>query len=284
MKSYKVLVLLICMAALTGCKYKTLSEQLEIEKQSLTAQLATSDSTLKGYLSVMKEVDAKLSALLGGDAAMSQQTAAGDLPGKLARTIEDIKASMEQTEQKYQAARGRYISATSKVKALEEEVGALKSLVNTKDSLITVLNDKNTGLAGTIKEQYAAIEEIKGVNSDLENKIDALTGNLNTAWFATGSVADLTAKNIIAKTGGFLGFLGRVKVLSPSVSSSSLEKIDIRDKTTFELKCDLDDVQFITHHPSGSYQLRTVDAETVSMTITDAARFWEGSRYMVIAY
>lgn len=284
MKSYRVLVLLIGMAALAGCKYKTLSEQLEAEKQNLTAQLATCDSTLKAYLTVMKEADAKLTAMVGGDAAMSQQTEQGDLPGKLTRTIEDITASMEQNEQKYQAARGRYISATSKVKALETEVGQLKSLVNTKDSLITVLNDRSTELAGEIEEQSATIEEIKGVNSDLENKIDALTGNLNSAWYAAGSVADLTAKNIIAKTGGFLGFLGRVKVLSPSFSSSSLEKIDIRDKTTFELKCDLDDVQFITHHPSVSYQLRAVDDETVSMTITDASRFWEGSRYLVIAY
>lgn len=284
MKKFNGLVLLVCVLSLTGCKYRTLSEQLETEKQNLTTQLARSDSTLKAFLSVMREADANLNALLGGDEAASQQVAPEDLPGKLGRTIAEVTASMEQNKEKYQSARAGYISASSKVKALEEEVVELRILINQKDSLITVLNDRSAALAATVEGQSATIDEIKGMNSELKNEIDAVTGELNTAWYATGTADDLAAKNIITKTGGFLGFLGRVKVLSPTVSTGSLEKIDIREKTTFQLKCALDDVQFITHHPSGSYQLVTVDAETVNMTITDASGFWEGAKYLVIAY
>lgn len=284
MKTFKVLILFLAVIALTGCKYKTMSEQLEIEKQDLTMQLAKSDSTLKQYMSAMQESVLKINSLLGEEVTGSQQAMGEDLPARLEQAIGQISASMEQTEQKYQAARGRYASAITKVKALENEVGELKVLVERKDSLINVLNDKCAALAATIEEQATVIDEVKNANSELENKITEITGTLNTAWYAMGTKEALTDSNIITKTGGFLGFLGRVKVLSPTVTSSRLMKIDIRDKTTFEIKCTLDDVQFITLHPSGSYSLATVDAETVSLTINDPAKFWEGSRYLVILY
>jgi len=284
MKKFKALFIFLIVIALTGCKYKTISEQLTIDKQNLTTQLATSDSTLKALQSYMNEAEAKLNALLGTGGAEGRQMAEGDLPARLDKAIADISASLQETQQKYKAASGRYASANNKAKALEAEVNDLKILVDQKDSLINVLNEKSAALAATIEEQSATIDEIKGVNSELETKIEEITGNLNTAWFTTGTVSDLMERNVIIKTGGFLGMCGRVKVLSPTVSSGSLEKIDIREKTTIELKCSLDDVEFITHHPSGSYQLRSVDAETVSMTITDAAKFWEASRYLVIAY
>jgi multidrug efflux pump subunit AcrA (membrane-fusion protein) len=284
MKIFKVLIIFLAVVALSGCKYKTLSEQLTIDKQTLTSQLSKSDSTLKAYQSFMKEAVSKLNALVGAEVAEGQQMAAEDLPARLDKAIADIAASLQQTQQKYKAASGRYASANSKVKALEAEVNDLKILVDQKDSLINILNEKSASLATKIEDQSVTIDEIKGKNSELENNIVEITGNLNTAWYTTGTVADLMEKNVIIKTGGFLGMCGRVKVLSPAINSGSLEKIDIREKTTFELKCSLDDVEFISHHHSGSYQLRTVDSETVSLTITDTAKFWEASRYLVIAY
>jgi hypothetical protein len=284
MKTIKALILIFAVIALSGCKYKTMSEQLTIEKQNLTSQLAKSDSVLKAYQSFLSEAVTKLTALAGAEGAAGQQMAGADLQAQLDKAIADINTSLQETQKKYQAARGSYASARTKIKALEDEVLGLKVLVSQKDSLINILNDKSTALSATIDEQAAKIDEMKGNISDLENKINEITGNLNTAWFATGTVADLAAKNVIAKTGGFLGFLGRVKVLSPSVSSSSLEKIDIRDKTIFDLNCPLNKVQFITHHAAGSYQLSSASDATSALRVTDPAKFWECSRYLVIAW
>jgi chromosome segregation ATPase len=284
MKKIYALILILAIISLTGCKYKTMSEQLTIEKQNLTSQLAKSDSTLKAYQSFMSQAVAKLSALAGGEAAAGQQMAGADLQAQLDKAIADVNASLQETQKKYKAAWGNYASAKTKIKTLEDEIVGLKALVNQKDSLINVLNDKSAALSATIDGQAAKIDELKGTISNLENKLTEITGNLNTAWYATGTVADLTAKNIIAKTGGFLGFLGRVKVLSPSVSSSSLEKIDIRDKTIFDLNCPLDKVQFITHHAAGSYQLSSASEVTSTLKVTDPAKFWEGSRYLVVVW
>jgi hypothetical protein len=280
MKTIKALILVMAVLSLTGCKYKTMSEQLEAEKQDLISQLAKSEATAKEYLSVMSDADAKLSALLGQEAG--GQAEAGELPARLAQAIADITASMEETEQKYQSARNRYYNASSKVKALEEEVSELKVLVQQKDSLINVMNEKSAALAATIEEQTASIETLTGKNSEMEATISELTGNLNTAWYIAGTKDELINSNVIIKTGGFLGFLGRVMVLSPSLNSSSMEKIDIREKTSFPLTSTIDKLEFISLHPSGSYQLTTTDAETVTLTVTDPERFWEGSRYLVV--
>jgi hypothetical protein len=280
MKTIKALILIMAVLSLTGCKYKTMSEQLEAEKQDLISQLAKSEATMNEYLSVMNDADAKLSALLGQEAG--QPVEAGEVPARLERAIADITASMEETEQKYQSARNRYYSATSRVKALEEEVAELRVLTEQKDSLINVLNEKSAALAATIVEQTANIETLTVKNSEMEATISEMTGNLNTAWYVAGTKDELISRNVITKTGGFLGFLGRVMVLSPSLSSSSMEKIDIREKTSFPFKSTVDKLEFISLHPSGSYQLTTTDAETVTLTVTDAARFWEGSRYLVV--
>ncbi len=284
MKTITASILFLAIISLTGCKYKTMSEQLTIEKQNLTSQLAKSDSALKACQSFMNQAVTKLSALAGGEGAAGQQRAGADLQAQLDKVIADVNASLQETQQKYKAAWSSYATAKTKIKALEDEIGGLKALVSKKDSLINVLNDKTAALSATIDAQAAKIDEVKGIVSDLENKLSEITGNLNTAWYATGSAADLTAKNIIAKTGGFLGFLGRVKVLSPSVSAGNLEKIDIRDKTIFDLNCPLEKVQFITHHAAGSYQLNSADAVKTTLRVTDPAKFWEGSRYLVIAW
>lgn len=280
MKTIKAAILIMAVLSLTGCKYKTMSEQLEVEKQDLMTQLAKSESTMKEYLSVMSDADAKLSALLGQEAG--QQAEAGELPARLQQAIADITASMEETEQKYQSARSRYYGVSAKVKALEEEVSELNILVEQRDSLINVMNEKSAALAATIDEQTANIETLTGKNNEMEATISEMTGNLNTAWYVAGTKDELMSRNVITKTGGFLGFLGRVMVLSPSLSSSSMDKIDIREKTTFPLTGTVDKLEFISLHPSGSYQLTTTDAETVTLTVTDPARFWEGSRYMVV--
>lgn len=282
MKTIKALIIIMVVLSLSGCKYKTMSEQLEAEKQDLITQLAKSESTIKEYLSVMNNADAKLSALLGQEGAAGQQAAAGDLPARLDQAIANITSLMEDTEQKYQSARNRYYSASSKVKVLEDEVSKLKVLAQQKDSLINVMKEKSAALVATIEEQTANIETLTGNISEMEGTISEMTGNLNTVWYTAGTKDELISRNVITKTGGFLGFLGRVMVLSPSLSSSSLEKMDIREKTTFTLKGTLDKMEFITLHPSGSYQLTTVDAETVTLTVTDPARFWEGSRFLVI--
>ena len=283
MRTFKLLVLLIALAALSGCKYKTLSEQLELEKQNLTSQLAKSDSTLKLYISAMKAAQTRLDELLGEDLTAAQ-VAGDDLQAAVDHSMSRIAAALDEADRKYNAASGRYAGASTRVKALETEIGEMKIIAARKDSLINVLNSNLAGQAETIDKQASAIEELKKMNGDLENKITEITGNLNTAWFAIGTKEALMGNNTIVKTGGFLGFLGRVKVLSPTVNSSRLEKIDIRDKKTFDIGCALDDIEFITLHPSGSYSLTAVDAETVSLTITDPARFWEGSRYLVIVY
>ncbi|MDX9904648.1 MAG: hypothetical protein RB288_11310 [Bacteroidales bacterium] len=280
MKTIKALILIMAVLSLTGCKYKTMSEQIEAEKQDLISQLAKSDSTMKEYLSVMSDADAKLSALLGQESG--EQAATGELPARLERAIAEITASMEETEQKYQSARSRYYTVNARVKTLEEEVAELRVLAEQKDSLINVLNEKSAQLSSTIEEQTANIETLTGKNSEMEATISEMTGNLNTAWYVAGTKDELISGNVITKTGGFLGFLGRVMVLSPSLSSSSMEKIDIREKKTFPLKSTIDKLEFISIHPSGSYQLTTTDAETVTLTVTDPARFWEGSRYMVV--
>lgn len=280
MKTIKTLILIMVVLSLNGCKYKTMSEQLEAEKQDLISQLAASESTMKEYLSVMSDAEAKLSALLGQEAGGPVE--AGEIPARLVKAIADITASMEETEQKYQSARNRYYSASNKVKALESEVNDLKILVGQKDSLINVLNEKSAALAATIEEQAANIEVLNGKTSEMEATISEITGTLNTAWYVAGTKDELISRNVITKTGGFLGFLGRVMVLSPSLNSSSMEKIDIREKTSFAFKSTVDKLDFISLHPAGSYQLTTTDAETVTLTVTDPASFWEGSRYLVV--
>lgn len=283
MKTTKVLLMTALVIALSGCKFKKESERLQIENLNLSSQLAKCDSTQKEYLSILNEVETSLNSILPEEGTPEQRATEGDLRTKLYNTLTDVNNLLDENEKKYQSLRNSYYSRNVRIKDLETENEKLNLIAGRQDSTIKTLKDNIIALDGTIDEQNSKISDLTSNINSHKDTINMVTRSLNTAYFKAGNEIDLRNSNIILKTGGCLGF-GRVNVLNPGLSRTNLEMLDIRERTTFTLDTDLKKVKFTIPRPTGSYEIKELNPGSVQITVTDPPKFWEFSKYLVIAF
>ncbi len=282
MKTLKILFLATVIISLTGCKYKKESEQLKISIQSLTVNLAKSDSTLKANLMLVKEFETRIDSILSGGKNPGQMVSGTAMKARLDQTVTEVNNLLKDNKEKYQSARNMISRANSTVLMKDAEIKNLNALIVKNDSIINSLNLEIAGLNKTIDDKSVEISNLTAESRTKGDTLTSMTNRLNIAYYISGTTEDLKSKNVIIKTGGFLGFLGRVNTLNPRLEMNLLEKIDIRQKTTFTLNTTMKKMEFITHHPAGSYEIKEVNPDSVLLTISNPEKFWELSKCLVI--
>lgn len=280
MKKIHFLILITAVISLNGCKYKKQAEQLEIEKQDLISQLEASRSESEAYLAVLNNAEVSLKSVL--PEGMVTGEAGEDITARLKSTVSDITSALADSEERYRTMRNRYSSSSSRIARLEARIDTLNLLAEEREKVIAGLNQEIAGLNRRVEEQNSKISQLNGENKARSDTIRTITNRLNSAWYIAGTETDLREKGIVLKTGGFLGFLGRVNTLNPQLDKSRMEMVDIRDKTSLTLTADIRKLEFVTAHPAGSYEIIEGDAGTLVINITDPEKFWQGSNYLVI--
>ena len=144
-----------------------------------------------------------------------------------------------------------------------KEIADLKTQLASKDIQIKALSDTIMSLAS---ENSAAKAEIEAKEQVMNNQ----DTQLNTAYYVYGTKKELKEHNILD---------GR-EVMTGNYDKSYFTKIDIRE--FHSLKLDSKSADMLTSHPEGSYTL-TKDANGYYiLNITDAAKFWSVSKYLVV--
>lgn len=75
-----------------------------------------------------------------------------------------------------------------------------------------------------------------------------------------------------------------MNTLNPGLDVSRLEKIAISGNKKFSVNANMKDLEVITPHPSGSYEIKAVAPNSLQITVIDPEKFWEISNCPVIAY
>ena len=254
-----------------------------IDNRDLTSQLAKSDSSLNVYGSLLNEIGARLDAAVEGDHMPEHSATGKELIETLNATVTETLELIEERGENYQSMRRMYNSKNAEISEIKAEIKKLNLVIEDKENLINNLNLKITGLVSTAKRLDSRISELTDENKNKRDSIDMVTNRLNTAYYIAGTKDDLTGKDIVLKTGGFLGFLGRVKIVNPQLDKKHLVKINILETTTFSLLANIRNIEVITQHPSESYEIKEVNSDSVRITVLDPQKFWEGSRYLVVA-
>lgn len=164
---------------------------------------------------------------------------------------------------------------------MSAKIEELNYEIRKKDSINVALNQDIAGLEEEIAELSSKMDSIIQEKQKLK---DELEKKAHTAFFIAGSESELRDKQIIEKTGGFLGFLGRVNTLNPKLDKNHFQIIDITERTSFTLNTESKQIEFITKHPPESYELSDSDTATSLLTIKDPVAFWMYSKYLVISF
>jgi chromosome segregation ATPase len=225
MKTLHILCVLCILTSLSGCKYK--NEALELQKQNedLAIQLDKSDSLSNVYRSTLREIEAAFDSIMPVDASLDATSEGRKLTTRLTNKLNEVNDLINEKEKKYYALNSRLIGSNKMVSDLSVKIEELNSEVRRKDSINVNLNQNIAGLEKKIADQSSLMDSVIQEKRKLN---DAFEKKTNTVFFIADSERVLRDKEIIEKTGGFLGFLGRVNTLNPELDKNQLEMIDIR--------------------------------------------------------
>ncbi len=184
-------------------------------------------------------------------ALLEEKLKGGDAKSqKMLQTIKSLKAQLEEKDR-------AIVELTEELEKRKFDIVTLKSHV---DKL-------NTNVA-QLKEEKAEQEKVLETQSNM----------LNEAYVLIGSKKELKKSGVLS--GGSL--FKKSKLDMSKVDASAFKKIDIRNVKSFKIPAKK--FTILSQVPSGSYKITENSDDTSTLTVTDAARFWSVSNYLVIKY
>jgi len=194
--------------------------------------------------------------------------------------IQDIKSMMEDSKSKMEALSAKLKRSGVKNASLTKMVAELNEQIAQKDKDIAALNDQIASLNTSVSTLKTNVEDLTAKNDVSTKMIEDQTTKLNTAYVAVGSSKQLSEKKVVAKHGGVLG-IGKTTSLVPNVNQEAFNTIDITKTNSIPLN--VKDAKLVSAHPSDSYKIeRTTDKKVTDLVITDPAKFWSESKYLVV--
>jgi myosin heavy subunit len=197
--------------------------------------------------------------------------------------MEFIQETMEENRRKIEELENKLNASTINSSKLKETISNLTRQLNEKsaelDSLRTQLAEKDVMIAelgstvNTLKDENAQVKQQK---EEVEQIAQSQDAQLNTAWYVFGTSKELKEQGIL-KQGGLLK---KGEVLQGNYNKNYFTKIDIRKVNVISLESS--SAEILTTHPAGSYTLLKDSKGEYTLRITDAAKFWSVSKYLVV--
>jgi hypothetical protein len=282
--------------ALSGCAWKKDLEKAQAENKALTEEKARAQKELSAAGAATAEMQGTLDEVQRGleelrvkelqaiktSIAVAQEGKASpaqreELKSEIAEIRKAVKANLDKLATLQKSLK----ASDAKVTSLERLVGELRKQLEEKETTIAALEEKTKELSktaeelrGTVKEKEAAVEQKEAVIAERETQ-------LATAYVLIAPQKDLKKAGLVEKKGSVLGLGGSWR-RTGQFDETLFKAIDTRKVTTFDVAAAPDKARVLSDHPKDSYTLAAAGPKASTLTVTDAARFWKGSKYLVV--
>ncbi len=260
-------------------------EQLKNENEALKAQLGQRDGDIANFMQAFNEIEENLAQVRLKEKLIVQNSGSNENGDRVAAVKGDISAIdklMQENRENLKNLSEKLKSSAGKNAQLDRLVQNLELMVKDKDREILVMVGRLEDLNFEVQDLYSSVSDLKLENLEQDRIIDLQDEMINAAWYIIATGKELIEKNIIDKEGGIIG-IGAVKTLSPDIDPTLFTKIDIREKTSFDL--DARKVTLVSNHPADSYIIRRSEDSKryYSFEIVKADDFWKTTKYMVLS-
>lgn len=275
------IVITILLLSCNGTEDREQQSLAEISKQELATALNERDQ----LLSLVKEVAAGLDEIKQLENAMSiASKQPAENAGQKARILAEIaglKERIRQRKAQLQELEAKLENSTINQKELHETIDALRRQMDSQleeiESLrrqLTAANEHIWALNDTVDSLNTTVFTVSGERDAAQETSVRLENELNVCYYVIASKADLKRHNIIES-----GFLRKTKLMKGEFDKGFFETSDKRVLTTLPLPSSKG--RILTNHPESSYEL--VESNGLkTLEITDPARFWSLTNYLVI--
>lgn len=169
-------------------------------------------------------------------------------------------------------------------KQMKAALARMQAQLDAKDAEISELKAKIDAKNINIAELKSNITKMESNISNLEQQTkqqeEALVAQnelINTGYVAMGSSKELKEQGLLSG-----GFLAKKKVNVSGIDESKFKKVDMRSYKSVVIPAKK--AKVMTPMPEDSYTITKNDDNTCTLKITDAARFWSQTTFLIISY
>jgi hypothetical protein len=252
-------------------------------KDSLTAETnrlngITSDqaASLDSFFRAMNDIQANLDEIKAKEKLIANDTAKkGDLGSRKQQITADIQAiydMMVQNKQRLATAKANLKNSNLQIASMQTTIDQLNNTLITREAEITELKDD-------LEKRNLELSNLSMSYQEVQQESDAKTTMLNTAYYAYGTKKELESQGVITLEGGVIG-LGKTIKMNEKPNTDYFTQVDIT--TLNEIPLSSKEATVVTTHPAGSYRIEGTDGRADKLVITDQAKFWSVSKYLVV--
>lgn len=254
-----------------------------ISRTELTDSLMTANAEKDSLLTLLNEISAgmvqikKMENVLATD--ISKETP--DRKKQLRADMMTIQRTMHERRHKLDSLENKLRRSTSYNAEMKKTIATLRQQLEAQDSAIAELKEHLRKANVEIEDLNSRVDSLNNVNAAItqekqqaQAEATKLADQLNTCYYVTGSKNELKKYRIIET-----GFLRKTKIMEGDYEKSYFTKADKR--TLNEVTLHSQKAKVLSKHPDGSYSITEKNGSKV-LTITDAAKFWELSNYLIV--
>lgn len=285
MKKISALLALVSVVAFTACN--------QVSREQYQQATSTNDSlmyvalqqgneiyelstTLKAVSDELDQINGQIELSNGEDNNLVAKRER--LLEKLAtvkKTIADKQQALDELQKKYSAQLGQNKVLKQTIDRLQTEVAGYQSQIQSFKVAVADQDQKIAVLTDTLTQAQQSLANTIAQNAEQQEVINTQDEMLNTGYYL---VADKDRLKDLGLLEG--GAFSKKRLTRQGFSSEGFTKVDIRELG--ELPLGAKKVDILSSHPTDSYQLQEQADGTRKLVITDQAKFWTNTRFLVV--
>jgi len=284
MKKFSLAILFsaVLISCNTGTPDTTISAEeseelarLKSENRDLQSKLVEKDSVLNDAIMLFNEIEENLAMINLKDEEIRFRSTNVELAedGKqwILQEIQNINYLREENQKKVQ-------ELNKQLKNKNLQIAEFQIMINNLLHQITVQEEEIEMLRlelADLDREY--VELLEAYQEQTEITVETFK-ELNKAFYAYGTEAELISNGVIVKEGGFIGMNKRT-ALKNDFNDEYFTQIDLSQQKTIEFVGKK--YRFITDHPSSSYEVVST-GQSHKIVVQDPNSFWKVTKYLLI--
>lgn len=272
------------MCTMIACGDKTKSNP---EADSLRTQLSAQMEEMDEMNLFLDAVNMSMDSVVNMEGNVLRTTGESPLSRKeqIQKNVEAYKLILQQQRERLDILEKKLKDNNAYAGKMQKTIAALKQQLEEKDQAIIKLSEELEQRNFQIEELKDNVDNLNVQVAELEEdskakqeEIKEKTDQMNEAYVFIGD------KNALKKAGLIEGgsLLKKSKLNTSNIDKKLFKKVDIRNVKNFQIPDSKPEV--LTQMPAGSYEITKTGNNSSELTITDPARFWGVSRFLIIRY
>ena len=276
--------LFVLLCTMIACGDKTKSNP---EADSLRTQLSAQMEEMDEMNLFLDAVNMSMDSVVNMEGNVLRTTGESPLSRKeqIQKNMEAYKLILQQQRERLDILEKKLKDNNAYAGKMQKTIAALKQQLEEKDQAIIKLSEELEQRNFQIEELKDNVDNLNVQVAELEEdskakqeEIDEKVNQMNEAYVFIGD------KNALKKAGLIEGgsLLKKSKLNTSNIDKKLFKKVDIRNVKSFQIPDSKPEV--LTQMPAGSYEITKTGNNSSELTITDPARFWGVSRFLIIRY